>query len=165
MVGKQPYPVSFHLIIMHLPSFIYLVLPVAIVVAGCGATKPKASAADVLNYKTISSGPTNFFEGKTVFEVTAPPSYGDAFVLDSSFQLCFSDTVTKNAVSYDIRIYNRWAELIMTRCFINDCWDGKRISDNTFPPNGIYYWVVIIGFKDKEPQVVKGTVWLWKEPA
>ncbi|KAB2913772.1 MAG: hypothetical protein F9K23_16140 [Bacteroidetes bacterium] len=90
-------------------------------------------------------------EGNTTLLVT-DVGYEIGFSLDSTFKLCFSDTISNTAVAYEISMYNRWGDLVMQCCSLNDCWDGIDIHKKQFPPYGTYFFNITIFYTDKTPE-------------
>ncbi|MGV3597249.1 MAG: gliding motility-associated C-terminal domain-containing protein [Bacteroidota bacterium] len=103
------------------------------------------------NSYITTSGPSYIYHGNTTLQITDVGS-NDGFLLDSTFKLCFSDTISNNAVAHEISIYNRWGVLVMQCCCLNDCWDGTSIDTKQYPASGVYFFNIIIYFSDKAPE-------------
>lgn len=102
-------------------------------------------------YYHIISWPSCLYKGNTTLQVT-DVGYEIGFSLDSTFKLCFSDTISNTAVAYEVSMYNRWGVLVMQCCCLNDCWDGTSIDTKQYPASGVYFFNIIIYFSDKAPE-------------
>jgi gliding motility-associated-like protein len=58
----------------------------------------------------------------------------------------------------DIRIYNRWGELLFTSIGYNNAWDGSYKGQPL--PVGVYYYT--INLNDGESELIKGSITLIK---
>jgi gliding motility-associated-like protein len=57
----------------------------------------------------------------------------------------------------ELRIFNRWGEVVFLTRDITNYWNGFR--ENTEVPSGVYYWV-LNGMKDSKPYLNSGNVML-----
>lgn len=87
--------------------------------------------------------------GNIMIEVSIPIKNDLWYLLDLSFNMCFSDTLHTSAISYEISLYNRWGELVVSRCALDECWNGK--DDGAYEYlNGVYFLNFYVQLQNNE---------------
>ena len=67
----------------------------------------------------------------------------------------------ENITMYDIKIYNRWGQMVFTSSDINVSWDGTMNNDGVgLCPDGTYAWVIYYENVNKTKVTNKGSVTL-----
>lgn len=123
---------------------------------------------------------------KTTFEVTGPGTYAvtattecgsvtksiEVIEKDCSQTLFIPNSFTpdgdglndvfkavgQHIVSFKIRIYNRWGELVFITSDIETGWNGSFMNDSYFVESGLYPWIAEVEYEDGFTEVKRGNV-------
>ena len=112
---------------------------------------------------TICNGET-FTETVTV---TVKPDIPNAFnpgsPIDGNRTFKIFGTPPENITKYNIKIYNRWGQMVFISNDIEQPWDGS-INNNEIDkcPEGVYVWVIYYENANKTKVTNKGTVTLFR---
>lgn len=87
--------------------------------------------------------------GLSLYNVFTPNNDGvnDLFVFD-----------VVGAVDYDLRIYNRYGELVFNSQTTTEGWNGQQFNNGQSLPEGTYFYVLTIRMLCEDEQVIEGSV-------
>jgi gliding motility-associated-like protein len=90
----------------------------------------------------------------TLYNVFTPNGDGvnDCFIMDGEFLEC---------IEYDLKIYNRWGELVFRTDNPNECWAGNHYRKKQTLPSSTYYYILHLGKSKDDP--ISGVVELIRE--